>query len=214
MGVRRGPTQFLQRVGIATLWALTPAQADELPLTRNLQIDQFQNRVEDVRPYDFDAPPRGMFLSIQTSENFEEELGFRRTHEIVPVKPTDQFTPQAPAVFIVFQLHQHYQGFKVFGLCYPDTDHSTDPATLVSKDIMAISMEDESGYLRLPSPEGGWKQGRYKVEIHVGEQISQLSLMGTMRFTVASSASLDAPQASSSPDVPSANRFDHLQPIR
>jgi hypothetical protein len=29
--------------------------------------------------------------------------------------------------------------------------------------------------------------GRYKVEIHVGEQINETSLMGTMRFTIVTS---------------------------
>ncbi len=164
-----------------------PAAAEDLPITPNVPIDQFQNRLEDVRPYDFNAPPQGMFLSIQMAENYDEEIGFRRTHEIVPVNPTEQFPPDAPAVFIVFRLHQHYQSFKVFGLCYPDSAEEASPAPLVSKDLMQISMEDESGYLRLPAPEGGWKEGRYKVEIHVGEQISELSLMGTMRFTVAAS---------------------------
>jgi hypothetical protein len=52
---------------------------------------------------------------------------------------------------------------------------------------MYIALEDESGYLKLSSPEGRWKPGRYKVEIHAGEQVNEVSLMGTMRFTVAGS---------------------------
>jgi hypothetical protein len=170
------------------------ALAEDVPLTRNVPIEKFQNKTEDVRPYDFDAPPQGMFLSIQTAENYEEELGFRRTHEIVPVNPTDRFAPQTAAIFIVFQLHQHYQGFKVFGLCYLDTDAGpgADTPPVVARDTMQIAMEDESGYLRLSPPEGGWTQGRYKVEIHVGEQVSEISLMGTVRFTVASSAPVGA----------------------
>ncbi len=177
-------------------FGVEPAWAEETPLTPNVPIDQFQNRAEDSRPYDYDAPPQGMFLQIATAQGIDEELGFRRTHEIVPVSPTDRFAPETPAVFIVFQLHQHYQGFKVFGLCYPETVHGADPAALVTQDTMQIALEDETGYLRLPSPTGGWKEGRYKVEIHVGEQINEISLMGTLRFTVASTAQADgAPTA-------------------
>lgn len=180
-----------------TLWSLImlipvglpSSDAEEIEITPDASIEQFQNRLEDQRPYDFNAPPQGMFLSIQLAENYDEELGFRRTHEIVPVNPTEQFGPESPAVYIIFQLHQHYQAFKVFGLCYPDTGPQASPP-LVSRDAMYITMEDESGYLRLPAPEGGWKPGRYKVEIHVGEQISELSLMGTMRFKVDGSTSL------------------------
>jgi hypothetical protein len=62
------------------------------------------------------------------------------------------------------------------------------PGTIVSEDAMHIALEDESGYLKLSSPPGGWKPGRYKVEIHTGEQVNEMSLMGTMRFTVVPSS--------------------------
>ena len=164
--------------------ALARAQAAELPIINNPSIPDFQSRIEDAAPYDFDAPPQGLFLTITTAEGFEEELGFRRTHEIVPVKPTDRFRPDSPAIFIVFHLHQHYQGFQVFGLCFPETVDGLDPAVMIGRDAMHIALEDESGYLMLSPPQGTWKPGRYKVEIHVGEQINAMSLMGTMRFTI------------------------------
>jgi hypothetical protein len=168
-------------MGVPLCWA------DDLPLTKNLPIPDFQNKLEDVKPYDFDAPPQGMFLSITMAEGFEEELGFRRTHEIVPVKPTEQFRAGARAIFIVFQLHQHYQAFKVFGLCYPEQVAGIEPDTVVSEDAMHMALEDETGYLKLSPPPGGWKPGRYKVEIHAGEQVNEMSLVGTMRFSIAAS---------------------------
>jgi len=60
-----------------------------------------------------------------------------------------------------------------------------DPNTVIGQDVMYIALEDESGYLKLSSPQDRWKPGRYKVEIHAGEQVNEVSLMGTMRFTVA-----------------------------
>ena len=170
-------------IAAAFLWA-HPLIANELPLTENKPISEFQNRTEDVTGYDFDAPPRGMFRSITMAEDFEERLGFHRTHEIVPVRPTEQFAPTAPAVFIVFSLHQHYQGFTIFGRCLPEALTGGESGTIVSEDAMHVALEDESGYLKLSSPQGGWQPGRYKVEIHAGEQINEMSLMGTMRFTV------------------------------
>ena len=129
-----------------------------------------------------------MFRSITTAEGFEEELGYRRTHEIVPIKPTDRFSPDVPGIFIVFSLHQHYQAFQVFGRCFPESVPGLDPETPVGQDAMYIALEDESGYLKLSSPPGRWKPGRYKVEIHAGEQVNEMSLMGTMRFTITSAA--------------------------
>lgn len=170
---------------IIVLCALLDGQADELPLTENVPISEFQNRAQDVNTYDFDAPPQGLFRSITMAEDFEEQLGFHRTHEIVPVKPTERFATETPAVFIVFSLHQHYQGFNVFGRCLPESVPGVAPGTVVSEDVMRIALEDDSGYLKLSPPPGGWRAGRYKVEIHVGEQVNEMSLMGTMRFTIA-----------------------------
>ena len=177
-------------VGMITVAFLLPIQigaAEELPLTENVPISEFQNRTEDIKTYDFDAPPQGLFRSITLAEDFEERLGFHRTHEIVPINPTERFSTDVAAILIVFTLHQHYQAFTVFGRCMPERVAGLFPATIVSEDAMHIALEDESGYLRLSPPSGGWKPGRYKVEIHTGEQINEMSLMGTMRFTIVAS---------------------------
>jgi len=165
----------------------TVVTGEEFPLTENVPISEFQNRTEDVRTYDFNAPPQGLFRSITLAEDFEERLGFQRTHEIVPINPTERFPANVPAIVIVFALHQHYQAFTVFGRCMPEQVAGLSPGTIVSEDAMHIALEDESGYLRLSPPNEGWKPGRYKVEIHTGEQINEMSLMGTMRFTIVAS---------------------------
>lgn len=171
-------------VMLTAVLASTVVSAEELPLTENVPISEFQNRTEDVKTYDFDAPPQGLFRAITLAEDFEERLGFQRTHEIVPIRPTERFSTHTDAIVIVFALHQHYQAFSVFGRCMPERVAGLSPGAIVSEDAMHIALEDESGYLRLSPPEGGWKPGRYKVEIHTGEQINEMSLMGTMRFTI------------------------------
>lgn len=176
--------EAITAVVVMALWVLPAPQAAELPITKNPPISDFQNRPQDVVPYDFDAPPQGLFRTITTAEGFDEELGFHRTHEIVPVKPTDRFRHDTPAIFIVFHLHQHYQGFQVFGRCFPEAVAGLDPTVVIGHDAMHIALEDDSGYLTLSPQQGVWKPGRYKVEIHVGEQINEMSLMGTMRFTI------------------------------
>ncbi|TAJ08278.1 MAG: hypothetical protein EPO61_09200 [Nitrospirae bacterium] len=161
-----------------------PAPAEEIPLTRDVPIQEFQNKA-DQPSYNFDAPPQGVFRSIQTSEGYEEEIGFRRTHEIVPVSPTDVFRPEAPSVFIVFTVFPHYQSYQVIGICYPEQVDGLDPKTPVTKDSMYLALEDESGYLKLFPPADRWRPGKYKVEIHIGWEATEISLIGTMRFTVA-----------------------------
>ena len=183
--VSRAGRGAIAAVIVIALSALPALLAAELPITKNSSVSDFQNRPQDVAPYDFDAPPQGLFRTITTAEGFDEELGSHRTHEIVPVQPTDRFRPDTQAVFIVFLLHQHYQGFQVFGRCYPEAVADLDPTVMVAQDAMHIALEDDSGYLTLSPPQDLWKPGRYKVEIHVGEQVNEMSLMGTMRFTIA-----------------------------
>ncbi|MGH7148615.1 MAG: hypothetical protein ACREIJ_12050 [Nitrospiraceae bacterium] len=183
-GESRETSGGIAAVIVIALSALPALLAAELPITKNLPIPDFQNLPQDVTPYNFDAPPQGLFRTITTAEGFDEELGFHRTHEIVPVKATDRFRPDTPAVFIVFHLHQHYQGFQVFGRCYPEAVAGLDPTMVIGQDAMHIALEDESGYLTLSPPQDAWKPGRYRVEIHVGEQVNEMSLMGTMRFTI------------------------------
>jgi hypothetical protein len=172
---------------VLLLWCsvgLTESLAEELPLTKNSAITEFQNQQQERSAYDFDAPPQGMFRTITMAEGFDEEIGFQRTHEIVPVKPTEQFRSDVPGIFIVFSLHQHYQAFQVFGRCFPESVPGLDPHHMVVQDAMYIALEDESGYLKLSPPQGRWNPGRYKVEIYAGEQVNEMGLMGTMRFTV------------------------------
>jgi hypothetical protein len=158
------------------------SMAEDPPITRNVPIPEFQNPNE-IKPYNFDAAPQGLFRSIEFAEGFEEELGYHRANEIVPVNPTDVFRPDE-SVFMVFKLHQHLESFQVFGLCYPERVADLDPSKLIAQDVMLIALEDESGYVKLDAPPGGWKPGHYKVEIHVGWRVNEISLMGTMRFTV------------------------------
>lgn len=166
-----------------TFGAMT-CNADELELTPNTPIDQFQNR-HGGRSYNFDGPPEGMFRTIALAEGFDEEFGFRRQTEIVPLNPTSEFHSSTKPVFIVFQLYQHFQSFNIYAVCYPEEVTSLDPQTVIARDTALVTMEDESGYLKLFPPPGGWKTGKYRVEIHVGEQVNNISLVGAMRFIVA-----------------------------
>ncbi|WP_447978967.1 hypothetical protein [Candidatus Nitrospira bockiana] len=169
--------------GSAVLFSVGVAVAEDLQITPNAPIQDFQNRQEDVKPYNFDAPPEGLFREIQLAEGFEEELGFRRSHEIIPVTPTTVFTSNAP-VFVVFKVHQHYEPYQVFGVCYPEDVPGLDSGKELAQDAMLLALEDESGYVKLDAPPGGWKPGRYKVNIHVGWKINDITLLGVMRFTV------------------------------
>lgn len=152
--------------------------------TRNVPVQEFQN-LGDLPSYDLDAPPAGIFHEVSFAEDFDEDLGFRRAHKITPVNPTNVFYPDTSVIYLVFALHQHYDSFQLTGLCFPEQVDGLDPATVLAQDTVYLALEDESGYLQLAAPDGGWKPGTYKVEMHLGWEVNDISLIGTMRFTVA-----------------------------
>ncbi|MGH7254272.1 MAG: hypothetical protein ACREI3_00715 [Nitrospirales bacterium] len=82
-----------------------PFNSEEFGWTKNVPIPEFQNKHDPNHTYDFNAPPKGIFHSILFAKAFEEEVGLRRSHVIVPVSPTEVFYPNSPAVVIVFGLH-------------------------------------------------------------------------------------------------------------
>ncbi len=160
------------------------ASAEDVPLTRDVPIQQYQAQPRD-KPYDYNAPPEGMFNAIQFARGFDEEIGFRRTYEITPLERVEVFQPDDPAVYVIFRVYPHYQSYEVIGICFPEQVDGAPADQPIARDAMHLALEDDTGYLKLDRPVGGWKPGRYKVEIHVGYQVTHDSLMGTMRFTVA-----------------------------
>ena len=182
----------------AGLLGVSQVAAQEEGFTRDVPIQEFQNRQEDVKPYDFDAKPEGIFRSIQFAEGFEEEMGVRRTHEIIPDRPTEVFT-SSKLVFVVFALYPHMESFQVVGRCYPERVAGLGSNDVLAEDKMYMALEDESGYLKFFPPAGGWQPGKYKVEVHVGWKVTEYSLMGTMRFTVDSDGKAPDTAASTGP---------------
>jgi hypothetical protein len=172
---------------------------DEIKLTPNASIQDFQNRHEDVKPYNFDAPPEGLVRTIQFAESFDEEMGVHRSHVIVPVNVKDVFSPNTAAVYVVFSVFPHYESFQMSSRCFPEEVNGLDAKTIIAEDAMYLALEDESGYFKLHAPAGGWRPGRYKVEIHVGWKINEISLIGTMRFTVESNENGNGSTAAAEP---------------
>ena len=153
---------------------ISPAFADPLVPTAS----------SDERGTFEDRPPEGLFQRIVTAHGEEMVMGQFRSFQIVPVKPTDTFSADVPEVFVVFQVHRHYNPYQVFGRWYVEQGEGVPPNHLLGTDAMYLALEDESGYVSLKRPSTGWPVGQYKIEIHIGMKISEISLVGTMRVKV------------------------------
>ncbi len=111
-------------------------------------------------------------------------MGKYRSYEIVPVKPSESFSADVPEIFVVFQVHPHYNAYQVFGRWFVENSEGVARNHLLGTDSMYLALEDESGYVSLKRPSAGWPVGDYKVEIHIGMKITDISQVGTLRFKV------------------------------
>ncbi len=136
-----------------------------------------------------DGPPGGLFRQITLAHNFEEEMDVRHGHLYSPVRPAETFASDTSAVYVVFRVFKHYAAYHVIGHMVPERVPGFSGETVTDEDTASLALEDESGYLKFfaPSQEGqaSWRPGRYRIDIFVGFEASELTRMGTLRFTIA-----------------------------
>jgi len=132
----------------------------------------------------FDHKPGGLFESMVFAESVEEDRTIRAGHILVPVNPTDTFSPSAKAVHLVFAVHKHLAPYQIIGRLFPEQVPDADSTQWIDEDRADLALEDESGYLKFFAPDGKWKPGRYRVDVYVGYMVNTMNKMGTMRFSV------------------------------
>ncbi|MGE0473746.1 MAG: hypothetical protein AB7P17_08940 [Nitrospirales bacterium] len=142
-----------------------------------------------------DEKPGGLFEALNFAESVEEEHSIRKSHILVPVRPTETFPPDTKAIYLAFSVFKHYTPYQVRGQLFPEQVPDLDAAELLDEDIADLATEDDSGYLKFFSPSGTWKPGRYRVDLYVGYIVNSVNKMGAMRFTI-------APETSSSTNSP------------
>ena len=132
-----------------------------------------------------DETPEGLFLHITLAESFEEDLDLRSGHRYYPIHPTKEFSPDALAVHVVFRVFKHYSAYQVIGRLFPEKVPGFSGETFTDEETAYLAVEDESGFLKFFAPsEAGWIPGLYRVDIFVGFVASDVTRMGTLRFTV------------------------------
>jgi len=131
-----------------------------------------------------DRHPAGLFSTIVTAHGQEMVMGLARSFEIVPIKPSETFSSNVPEIFVVFNLHQHDGEFKVYGRWIVEKGEGVSPNHVLGTDAMILAIEDDSGYVSLKRPPGGWPVGDYKVQIFIGTGSADMNPIGSLRFRV------------------------------
>ncbi|MGC3973487.1 MAG: hypothetical protein QM771_03780 [Nitrospira sp.] len=153
--------------------------------------------------------PQSLFTWIKMARGYEVEWDtfgrkgwFTQDPRLKPIAPgTTVFTPDTPAVFIVFEvapLEDPAQfAAQVFAI---GPDGKTGDAVIV-QDSLEVPGHERYGFLELKKPSPQWPQGRYLVKIYItslGQQpFHAVNQVGTMRFAVADQPSGDISPAPS-----------------
>jgi hypothetical protein len=204
--IGRGWAGIPALVLLGSLAAMVPAGHASDP-----QAPKEQRHTGDIDPSklpSFDLQTRGvpqsLFVSIHMARGFQEEWDsfgrkgwYTQDPRLKPIDPgATQFAPDAPAVFIVFEvapLEDPAQFSAQWFLLDRDGKPSVEPA---GKDVLEVPGHERYGYLELKKPAtGNWLKGEYLVKLFItplGQQpFHAANQVGTMKFTIT-----DQPQAS------------------
>jgi len=141
--------------------------------------------------------PQSLFVSIHMARGFQEEWDsfgrkgwYTQDPRLKPIDPgATQFAPDAPAVFIVFEVAPLEDPAQFSAQWFPldkDGKPSAEPA---GKDVLEVPGHERYGYLELKKPAtGNWPKGEYLVKLFItplGQQpFHAVNQVGTMKFTI------------------------------
>ena len=131
----------------------------------------------------------GLFNRIVTARGAEIDPGRAGVHMIRAIEPTSTFAPNTPEIYVVIELKQSaFDMFELIARFILEDPDGKPVGTLLHTDRAHFEFSDTGGYMLLKQPEGGFPVGNYRIEIHYGEQVNDISLMTLVRFKVVTTA--------------------------
>ncbi len=172
--------------------------------------EQSQTEIDSTQSPSFDIQrkgvPQSIFVWIKMARNYEVEWDsfgrkgwYTQDPRLKPVDPTSVFTPDSPAVYIVFEVAPLEDPAQFSAQWFLEGEGGTIPATPIGSDSLEVPGHERYGFLELKKPAGEWTKGTYLVKLFItplGQQpFHAANQVGTMRFTIT-----DQPVKASSPN--------------
>jgi hypothetical protein len=127
----------------------------------------------------------GLFNKIITAHGAEIDPGRAGYHMIRAIDATATFSPDTPEIYVVMELKQSaFDMFELVGRFILEDPEGKPVGMLLHTDRAHFEFSDTGGYLMMKQPTGGFPLGSYRVEIHYGEQVNDISLLTLARFKV------------------------------
>jgi hypothetical protein len=127
----------------------------------------------------------GLFNKILTARGAEIDPGQAGYHMIRATGATTTFAPDTPEIYVVMELKQSaFDMFELIARFILEDPEGKPVGSLLHTDRAHFEFSDTGGYVTMKKPPGGFPVGNYRVEIHYGEQVNDISLMNLVRFKV------------------------------
>lgn len=144
--------------------------------------------------------PQSLFTWITMAKGYEVEWDtfgrqgwYTQDPRLIPVEPGSVFSPDTPAVYIVFEVAP-LEDPAQFGVqwFFEESDGRLS-ASLRGSDVLEVPGHERYGFLELKRQGDAWMVGNYLAKIFIaplGQQpFHAVNQVGTMRFTIAETES-------------------------
>ena len=127
----------------------------------------------------------GLFNKIVMAHGAEIDPGRTGYHMIRAIEPASVFSPSTPEIYVVMELKQSaFDMFELIARFILEDPEGKPVGRLLHTDRAHFEFSDTGGYMTMKRPPGGFSIGDYRVEIHYGEQVNEISLLTLVRFQV------------------------------
>lgn len=161
--------------------------------------EQGQTEIDSTQSPSFDnqrkGVPQSIFVWIKMARNYEVEWDsfgrkgwYTQDPRLKPIEPTTVFTPDTPAVYIVFEVAPLEDPAQFSAQWFLEGEEGKLSEAPLGRDSLEVPGHERYGFLELKKSAGEWARGTYLVKLFItplGQQpFHAANQVGTMRFTI------------------------------
>lgn len=161
----------------------------------NTEIDPTQSPSFDEQKKGI---PQSLFTWIKMAKGYDVEWDsfgrkgwYTQDPRLKPIEPTSVFTPDTPAIYIVFEVAPLEDPAQFSAQWFLESAEGTLPDAPMGKDTLEVPGHERYGFLELKRKEEKWPVGKYQVKLFItplGQQpFHAVNQVGTMRFSIVDS---------------------------
>ncbi len=139
--------------------------------------------------------PQSLFTWIKMAKGYDVEWDsfgrkgwYTQDPRLKPIEPTSVFTPDTPAIYIVFEVAPLEDPAQFSAQWFLEGVGGKLPDAPMGKDSLEVPGHERYGFLELKRKEEKWPVGKYQVKIFItplGQQpFHAANQVGTMRFSI------------------------------